>query len=167
MYEPLKVRVELVAVRLKSELPSATPLIVEFASCALGRAEIPRVPLVRVMYEGSVTDAFCLDPFEYRSEFAVSELSIKPPTVAVPVTASVEVAVIAPPKNAVPEVYELPCTASEAPGVVVPTPTLPRKYAWLLLPLSSNIELPDTPPIAKPSFEPVPVVKSIEFDTSE
>lgn len=48
------------------------------------------------------------------------------PRVERPVTFRVEVAVIAPPKNDVPEVYWLPCTPSVCVGDVVPMPMLPK-----------------------------------------
>ena len=49
----------------------------------------------------------------------------KPAKVERPPTLSVEVAVIAPPKNEVPLVYWLPWTERSAVGEVVPMPTLP------------------------------------------
>jgi hypothetical protein len=69
--------------------PKATPEMVELASCAFGRALIPRVPVVRVMYAGRVTDESCFEPLLYRSVFAVLPLLIMFPTVAVPVVVNV------------------------------------------------------------------------------
>jgi hypothetical protein len=49
------------------------------------------------------------------------------PSVVRPVTFNVEVAVRAPPKNAVPELYELPCTLKRFDGEVVPMPMEPSE----------------------------------------
>ena len=53
-------------------------------------------------------------PFDVRIIFAPRFESVR-----------VDVAVMAPPKNEVPETYVVPCTAKPVEGEVVPTPTLP------------------------------------------
>ena len=55
----------------------------------------------------------------------VFPVTLREPSVLSPATFKVLVAVIAPPKNAEPDVYWLPSTASVVDGDVVPIPTLP------------------------------------------
>lgn len=72
--------------------------------------------------------------------------------VMAPEIASVEVAVIAPPKNEVPEMYELPWTERVRDGVVVPTPMLPATYALPVVVAPPEI----VSPVACP---PAPIVE--------
>ena len=62
-------------------------------------------------------------PFWFPLPMVEEANAVKPPlSDAKPPTDSEDVAVIAPPKKEVPEVYALPCTESAEEGVVVPIP---------------------------------------------
>src|SRR3989344_7601046 len=72
-----------------------------------------------------------------------------------PETASVEVAVSAPPKKEVPLVYWLPCIERSDVGEVVPMPTLPATYALPVVVAPPEI-------VSPPACVPSPMVEEAE-----
>lgn len=87
---------------------------------------IPNVPPMVVLPAASVpNEPVVAKRFVELAVLLKIDVVVALASVVLPLTVRVEVAVIAPPKNAVPEVYWFPCIAKVAEGVVVPTPTLP------------------------------------------
>ncbi len=70
--------------------------------------------------------------------------------VRLPEIVRVEVAVMAPPKNAVPEMYELPWTEKVAAGVVVLIPTLPPLVAKYAEPIELICVVEACPSVVRP-----------------